>query len=94
MGGRTIGRIIRNDADLVNGLKALEQEKPGGRDVRFTDIDFNKLNFENQIRIDLKTDILVSLPSPLPLSLCLSLSLCPSLSLSVSVSVSLSVSLS
>jgi hypothetical protein len=62
MGGRTIGRIIRNDADLVAGLRALETEKPGGRDVRITDVDFNKLDFENQIKIDLKTDILVPLP--------------------------------
>jgi hypothetical protein len=66
MGGRTIGRMIRNDADLVQGLKALETEKPGGRDVRITDVDFNKLNFENQLKIDLKTDILVSHPLPLP----------------------------
>lgn len=59
MGGRTIGRMIANDEELVNGLKALEKEKPGGRDVRFTDIDFNKQSFENQIRTDLGTDILV-----------------------------------
>ena len=65
MGARAIGRMIKNDEDLVKGLKALETEKPGGRDVRITDVDFNKLNFENQIKIDLKTDILVPcLPSP------------------------------
>ena len=60
MGARSIGRMIQNDAELAAGLKALEQEKPGGVNVKITDVDFNKLNFEDQIRIDLQTDILVS----------------------------------
>jgi hypothetical protein len=59
MGGRIIGRMIQNDAELVEGLKSLETEKPGGVDVRFNDVDFNKLSFEDQIRVDLKTDIMV-----------------------------------
>lgn len=61
MGGRTIGRMISNDAEFAARLKKLEIEKPGGINVKITEADFNKLSFEDQIRIDLQTDILVSI---------------------------------
>ena len=60
MGAREIGRVIRNDVQFSAALKELENEDFGDRRVRMMDSDFNKLSFEDQIRRDLQTDIMVS----------------------------------
>jgi hypothetical protein len=64
MGARSIGRTIQNDAEFSKALKGLEDEHFGDRTVKMMDSDFNTLSFEAQIRRDLQTDILVSMPLP------------------------------
>ena len=57
---RKLGRMIRNDAEVVSALKALEQRKfANGAEVHFRDVDFNVLSFEEQIEVDITTDIMV-----------------------------------
>ena len=52
--------MIRNDAAVVSALKALEQRKfANGAEVHFRDVDFNVLSFEEQIEVDITTDIMV-----------------------------------
>jgi hypothetical protein len=60
-GERSIGRMIRNDGELVQELKkwALNAVNSIGVDIEFRDVDYNKLTFEEQIVNDLETDIMV-----------------------------------
>jgi hypothetical protein len=47
---------------IVKSLKSLENEKwSNGAIVKFRDVDFNLLSFEEQIKIDITTDIMVYL---------------------------------
>lgn len=52
--------MVGNDQELVSTLKSLESKtyKNNAR-VVFQDVDYNLLSFEDQIKMDLKTDILV-----------------------------------
>jgi len=59
MGGRAIGRMISNDASFVDALKNLESGNYNGKIVKFLNVDYNKLSFEEQIKIDLQTDIMI-----------------------------------
>lgn len=57
---RPLGRMVRNDAEVVRALRSLEQvEWPNGVKVAFRDVDFNLLTFEEQIQIDVTTDVMV-----------------------------------
>lgn len=64
-GQRALGRMIRNDDEFVENLKLLEtngvtDEKTGRHiKVKFNNVDYNVLSFEEQIRTDLKTDIMI-----------------------------------
>ena len=59
-GIRKLGRVIRNDNEVVSALKELENESyNNGAKVKFQDVDFNLLSFEDQIKVDLKTDIMI-----------------------------------
>jgi hypothetical protein len=59
-GIRSLGRMVRNDAEVVAALKSLEQQTfPNGAQVRFQDVDYNLLGFKEQIAKDLETDIMV-----------------------------------
>ncbi len=59
-GQRSLGRMVRNDAEVVKALKGLENEGFGnGVIVKVQDVDYNVLTFEEQIKIDLQTDIMV-----------------------------------
>ena len=59
-GIRSLGRMIRNDAVVVTALKSLEGETfTNGAVVKLSEVDFNLLSFPEQIKHDLKTDIMV-----------------------------------
>ena len=59
-GIRKLGRVIKNDNEVVETLKELEKESfNNGAIIKFQDVDFNLLSFEEQIKIDLQTDILI-----------------------------------
>lgn len=60
-GQRTLGRMIRNDQEVSAMLKSLEGRDWGkdGRRVVFQDVDYNVLTFQQQIEIDLQTDIMI-----------------------------------
>ena len=45
---------------VVNALKALEKEAfENGAVVKVQDMDYNLLSFEEQIKVDLQTDIMI-----------------------------------
>jgi hypothetical protein len=59
-GIRSLGRMVRNDAEVVAALKALETKLfANGAVVEVQDVDYNLLSLKDQIREDLKTDIMV-----------------------------------
>lgn len=60
-GPRSLGRMIRNDNEVSEELKKLETEKfkDGDVQVKVQTVDFNILTFEEQIKVDLETDIMV-----------------------------------
>lgn len=59
-GARAIGRTLNNDMDFSRALQQLEKEKfRNGAIVEVRIVDYNKLNFDQQIRMDLETDIMV-----------------------------------
>jgi len=52
--------MIKNDKQVVGALRGLEtREWPNGAQVEFRDVDFNLLTFEEQIMVDITTDIMV-----------------------------------
>ena len=60
LGVRSLGRMVQNDASVVEKLKALEGRTfSNGALVKVTDVDYNLLSFEEQIETDLQTDIMV-----------------------------------
>ena len=59
-GERKLGRMIHNDAEVVRALKGLEDRKfPNADRIIVNDVDYNVLTFEEQIRTDLHTDIMI-----------------------------------
>eukprot|EP00981_Chlorochromonas_danica_P007801 scaffold1884_cov343-Ochromonas_danica.AAC.18 len=59
-GLRKLGRMIRNDAEVVAGLKSLEAEYASkGLSVEFKDADYNKMSLRDQIATDVATDIMI-----------------------------------
>eukprot|EP00614_Pseudopedinella_elastica_P013743 CAMPEP_0172585074 /NCGR_PEP_ID=MMETSP1068-20121228/4546_1 /TAXON_ID=35684 /ORGANISM="Pseudopedinella elastica, Strain CCMP716" /LENGTH=568 /DNA_ID=CAMNT_0013379417 /DNA_START=188 /DNA_END=1895 /DNA_ORIENTATION=- len=57
---RSLGRMIRNDKQVVAALKELETRRwTNGAQVTFRDVDFNLLSFEEQIAVDITTDVMV-----------------------------------
>ncbi|KAH8065127.1 hypothetical protein JL722_2033 [Aureococcus anophagefferens] len=59
LGVRGLGRTIKNDAEVVRALKSLETRSfANGARVRFRDVDYNLLSFEDQIKVDLDTDVM------------------------------------
>ena len=59
-GIRSLGRMVKNDAEVVAALKTLETSKfSNGARVKLSEVDFNLLTFPEQIKHDLKTDIMV-----------------------------------
>jgi EGF domain-specific O-GlcNAc transferase len=59
-GERSLGRMIRNDAEVISALKGLESESfPNGVTVKVQAVDYNVLTFEEQIKTDIGTDIMV-----------------------------------
>ena len=59
-GIRSLGRMVSNDREVVNTLKTLETMTfANGANVLFQDVDYNLLTFEEQIKTDLATDIMV-----------------------------------
>ena len=60
LGVRGLGRTIKNDAEVVRALRSLETRSfANGARVRFRDVDYNLLSFEDQIKVDLDTDVMV-----------------------------------
>ncbi|KAK7241523.1 EGF domain-specific O-GlcNAc transferase [Aureococcus anophagefferens] len=60
LGVRGLGRTIENDGEVVRALKSLETRSfANGARVRFRDVDYNLLSFEDQIKVDLDTDVMV-----------------------------------
>lgn len=61
LGLRKLGRMVRNDAEVIAALRELEQATfANGAKVKVQDVDYNLLSFEEQIKVDLQTDIMVS----------------------------------
>lgn len=63
-GPRHLGRMISNDREVVQALKQLEQYPVSAEfkhvdRIIVQDVDFNELAFEEQIRVDLRTDIMI-----------------------------------
>lgn len=59
-GPRSLGRMVRNDQEVINALHRLESESfANGAVVKITAVDFNVLSFKEQIAVDLQTDIMV-----------------------------------
>lgn len=59
-GERRLGRMVSNDAAVVEALKGLQGQQIGNaKKIIVQDVDYNILTFEEQIRIDLNTDIMI-----------------------------------
>jgi hypothetical protein len=59
-GERRLGRMVSNDAAVVAALKGLESQKIGNaKKIVVQDVDYNVLTFEEQIKTDLNTDIMI-----------------------------------
>ena len=59
-GIRSLGRMVENDQEIVTTLKGLETRTYKNKaHVIFQDVDYNLLSLEDQIKMDLSTDILV-----------------------------------
>lgn len=59
-GIRSLGRMIKNDKDVAKALQSLEAETfKNGAKVKLSEVDFNLLSFPEQIKHDLRTDIMV-----------------------------------
>jgi hypothetical protein len=59
-GIRPLQRMIRNDDEVVKAIKAMEgQTYKNGATVVFNDRDYNLLHIRDQIKEDLRTDILI-----------------------------------
>ena len=60
LGIRKLGRSVRNDKDVVAALRALEKRDfANGARVVVQDVDYSELSFEDQISINLDTDVMV-----------------------------------
>ena len=58
-GTRSHGRMVRNDQEIMEALRAEFSIKTYGYNFVFRDVDYNLLSFKEQIEIDLSTDIMV-----------------------------------
>jgi hypothetical protein len=59
-GERKLGRMVRNDAEVVAALKGLQNRRIGSaKKIVVQDVDYNILTFEEQIKVDLETDIMI-----------------------------------
>lgn len=59
-GDRHLGRVVRNNAEVVDGLHALARNTTvAGRALVFTETDYNTLPFRKQLAHTIATDILV-----------------------------------
>ncbi|KAH8048101.1 hypothetical protein JL722_12698 [Aureococcus anophagefferens] len=60
LGIRKLGRSVRNDGEVVRALKSLEGRAfPNGARVTVRDVDYSSLSFEDQIKTNLDTDVMV-----------------------------------
>lgn len=60
LGSRSLGRMVQNDAEVVRGLRSLQDEVfSNGAKVVLTEADYNELSLEQQIETDMHTDIMV-----------------------------------
>ncbi|CAN0473917.1 unnamed protein product, partial [Ascophyllum nodosum] len=58
---RELQRKVKNEAEVLASLRTLQEETFGnGAEVEIRDVDYNLLSFEDQIRNDLETDVMVS----------------------------------
>lgn len=61
-GLRSLQRTLQNEVDLLAMMKKLEMETfSNGAVVTIKDVDYNLLSFEEQIKTDLQTDIMVQM---------------------------------
>lgn len=59
-GIRSLGRMVRNERQVVDALKGLQGEKfRNGAKVIVRDVDYNILSLQEQIATDLETDIMI-----------------------------------
>ena len=57
---RKLGRMVRNDNQTLNALRTLETENfANGAVIKVRDVDFSTLSFEEQIAMDVTTDIMI-----------------------------------
>jgi capsular polysaccharide biosynthesis protein len=52
---------VKNDHEVVAGLKSLENRRfhSGTTSIKFQDVDYNVLSLQDQIKVDLETDIMI-----------------------------------
>lgn len=58
-GIRSHGRMVRNDQEIMTALRNEFTKAKYGFEFRFTDVDYNLLSFEEQMKTNLRTDIMV-----------------------------------
>ncbi|CAM9823055.1 unnamed protein product [Ascophyllum nodosum] len=57
---RELQRKVKNEAEVLASLRTLQEETFGnGAEVEIRDVDYNLLSFEDQIRNDLETDVMI-----------------------------------
>ena len=57
---RQIGRVIKNDQAFATAMRGLEGiTYRNNATVRFREVDYSLLSFEEQVRVDLETDVMV-----------------------------------
>jgi hypothetical protein len=57
---RSLGRMIKNDREIIRVLRQLETMTfSNGARVRVREVDFSTLSFEEQIAVDVTTDVLI-----------------------------------
>ena len=58
---RKLGRMVRNDGAVLSKLRSLEGKTDfrNGAAVKVRDVDFSTLSFEDQIAVDVTSDVLI-----------------------------------
>jgi len=59
-GIRSHGRMVRNDQEIMEALRKEFTKEKYQYEFKFEDVDYNLLSFEDQIKTNLRTDIMVS----------------------------------
>mmetsp|Transcript_42238 Transcript_42238/g.99129 ORF Transcript_42238/g.99129 Transcript_42238/m.99129 type:complete len:693 (+) Transcript_42238:150-2228(+) len=57
---RKLGRVVKNDKEVVAALQEMQSATfSGGRTMVFVDMDYNLLSFQDQLKTDCMTDVMI-----------------------------------